>query len=192
MRNKLRLSSAATLLMLSFVLAGCSCEKKQVINYSQERASVQLVSKEQLSSILPQLSGWTTREADASTTQSNRKVSRAAVAYEKTVEEQTSTLNLEVIDAINDRSVFDPLAVMAHSDPNAEIGHKRGIEVQGYHGIEVWNVKDVSVVLALVVEDRFLVRLNGKHVSEAVVREWIQATDLKKLASLANSAAAEK
>lgn len=191
MRNKLRVYSAATLLMLSFSLAGCSCEKKKVTN-SQERAPRQLVSKEQLSSIFPQLSGWTTREADASTSQSHRNVSRAAVAYEKTVEEQTSTVSLEVIDAINDRSVFDPLAVMAHSDPNAESGHKRGVEVQGYHGIEVWNVKDVSVVLALVVEDRFLVRLNGKHVPEAAVKEWIQATDLKKLALLASSAIVEK
>jgi hypothetical protein len=179
----------AAFLLLSINLLA-ACNRKEKPNYSGPQSQPgKLVSHEKLVELLPKLAGWERVKPQGAITK-NEKIERsqATANYEKKVGEQTWTVKLELIDANNDPSVFSPLAIMAHSGSDDVAGHKRGVEFQGFHGIEAWQIKDESVVLALVVDGRFFVRLNGSHVPEATIVEWINAVDLKKLAELGKAA----
>ena len=171
-------------LPLFFLLSGCKCAEKTRAPEPAPKLE-KLVAHEQLAALLPKLQGWEGgKPLSAISKRGQNEVSQASASYEKKVEEQTQTVTIELIDAEHDPSVFAPLAIMVHSGEGAESGHKRGIEIQGFHGIEEWQVETQSVLLALVVGNRFLVRLSGSHVPEATVKEWMNAIDLKKLASL--------
>lgn len=145
-----------------------------------------LVPHDTLVRYLPSFDGWRRSDPRGKTvTGGDHAMSEASVTYESKIGDVVRTAKIQIIDAEQDPTLFGPLSVMVHSESDVIAGHKKSVEVQGFHGIEQWQVETSSVILALVVKNRFLVRLEAINVPEQVVQKMIRAIDMKKLASLA-------
>ncbi len=149
-----------------------------------ERQPVQPVPHEQLLELFPNVEGWERSTESKASKAEGHDISLASAQYDGAAGEQPSTLKLEIIDGSYVSSVYAPFAVMSHSGGATDV-HKRTIKLDGHPGIEDWNTQTGSVSVAVLVARRFVVTLRGSHVSPQAVKQFLNAIDVKKLASWA-------
>jgi hypothetical protein len=64
-------------------------------------------------------------------------------------------------------------------------GHSKGLKLGGQPAFEEWKKKQERLTLTVLIEDRFLVTLEGRQVQEDEARNWIDDLPLEKLATWA-------
>lgn len=176
----------SSLLLLAAVLPACGLfggkKKPQGRPGSQP---VEPVPYEKLVELLPQLEGFRAEPARGKKSAVGKDaVSVASTSYEKNADDETSTIQLEILDGAYISSVYSPFAVMAHSQgPGVDV-HKIPISIDGNPGMEEWEPESSSVTVLLLVARRFVVTLRGSHISPETVKASLHAIDLKKLAAL--------
>lgn len=179
-------------LLLALALPACGFFER-LFGGEEEKPAYQTlagepVPDEKLRELLPKMDGWQAQAPQSKTSSIGpQKVSQASASYEQTVGEKTQTVSLEILDGNNVSSIYAPFAVMAHSQGDKLDVHKMRIEIDGYPGMEEWKPEAGTVKVLLLVGRRFVVTLNGRNLTPALVRQTIQAIDLKKLAALAEA-----
>lgn len=144
---------------------------------------VTAVAHEALVAALPDAVADWTRNTPESTlnTSGTYQMARATVTFEKTVGDERGVMTIEIVDGLHVPSVKSRLALMMHG---ADDVHRMALQVAGYHGVQHWQPEKHAVGAHLVVANRFLVTLTGRHVSQDEFRRAVDGVDVRALESL--------
>lgn len=95
-------------------------------------------------------------------------------------------LRITITDATSSAAGVAGLApwVKGDVDNKGDHGYERTAEIEGYKGYESYTRDDQSGQVSVVVNNRFIVSVDGERVSEGEPGRALKTIDLKKLASL--------
>ncbi len=101
-------------------------------------------------------------------------------------EEGNKSLQISVIDAGGSALVLAGLAMWADMDMSKESdeGYERTTKIDGYKAFEQYNNRDQSGQVSVLVEDRFIVNVEGDNISDKDLKRAMDKLDLKKLARM--------
>jgi hypothetical protein len=92
------------------------------------------------------------------------------------------TVSLQILDGNHVPSAYAPLALISHSAGEADV-HKMQIKIGRHTGIQQWKPETGKVHVLMLIARRFMITLNGEHVSPQTVKQYLKAIDLDELAS---------
>ncbi len=149
------------------------------------RKPVDPVKFDVLVALLPEPEGWTASEAKGATTaMAEWKVSNAERRYEKGEGDARQTIKVEIMDGGFVPMVYAPFTMMTAFSHESTEGHSKGITIDGQPAFEEWKKKSNDAKVVALVNDRFLVTVDGDNVDTETVREWMAKIDLKKVAAV--------
>lgn len=101
-------------------------------------------------------------------------------------EEGNKSLQISVIDAGGSALVLAGLAMWADMDMSQESdeGYERTTKIEGYKAFEQYNNRDQSGQVSVLIEDRFIVNVEGDNISDKDLKRAMDKLDLKKLARM--------
>lgn len=113
---------------------------------------------------------------------SNKDVVSASAEYKST----EKMLHITITDAASSAMGVSGLApwMKGDLDNKWQGGYERTADFDGYKGYESYDRGDQSGQVSVLVNNRFIVSVNGEKVAEGETREALKIIDLKKLASL--------
>jgi len=151
----------------------------------ENRKPVDPVKFDVLVALLPAPEGWTASEAKgATTTMAEWKISNAERRYEKGEGEARQSITIEIMDGGYVSMVYAPFTMMSMVSHESTEGHSKGITIDGQPAFEEWKKKANDAKVVALVNDRFLVTVDGDNVDPETVRNWVGLVDLKKVAAL--------
>ena len=151
----------------------------------EKRKPVDPVKYDLMLPLLPAPDGWTAHEAKGETAAMGEwKISTVSRRYEKGEGEARQNMKIEIIDGSYVPMIYMPFTAMTSFATESTEGHKKGVTIDGFPAFEEWTKKSKEAKLTALVEDRFLVTVDGDNVDPETVREWIGLVDLKKVAEL--------
>lgn len=92
-------------------------------------------------------------------------------------------VTISIVDGRYVAEAYAPFAVLMHYRGEMAEPHKRAIQLAGHPGIEQWTPETGSVSVLLLVGQRFIVTLDGKHLTPPEVKAWLNAVDVGQLGS---------
>lgn len=151
----------------------------------EKRKPVEPVKFDTLIPLLPEPKGWTAGEATGATTAMGEwKISNASRTYENGEGDARRRIKVEIVDGSYVPMVYAPFTMMTSFSHESTDGYTKGITIDGYPALEEWKKKSKDAKVVALVNDRFLVTIDGDNVEPEVVREWAGLVDLKKVAAL--------
>lgn len=113
---------------------------------------------------------------------SDKDVVSASAAYKGT----EKMIHITITDAASSATGVSGLAPWMKGDLNNkwDQGYERTADFDGYKGYESYDRQDQSGQASVLVNNRFIISVNGEKVAEGETREALKAVDLKKLAGL--------
>lgn len=101
-------------------------------------------------------------------------------------EEGNKSLQISVVDAGGSALALAGLAMWANMDMSSESddGYERTTKINGYKAFEQYDNKNESGQISVLIEDRFIVNVEGDNISAKDLKRAMDKLDLKKLARL--------
>jgi hypothetical protein len=176
-------------------VAAAQTEVEQSILEANEGKVVTAVDFRQLKALLPQtLAGLECVDTSGERMQMmGADMAMARAQYEKNGDSDTN-IEIEITDMGNLSGFMRDGMVAWHGQSfNNETanGHVKTTEYQGYKGIEELDRARHFAMLQLYVAGRFLVSIEGEHVSMEAVQDAVDRIDLKQLKALAAASVTE-
>lgn len=151
----------------------------------ENRKPVEPVKFDVLLPLLPSPDGWKGDEAKGSTSAMGEfKVTTVSRSYEKSEGGAHSRVRIEIVDGGYVPFVYAGFTMMSQFSHESTEGHSKGIEVDGFPAVEEWKKKQKDAKITALVNDRFLVTVDGDNVDPEVVRDFVAKVDLKKVGAL--------
>lgn len=141
------------------------------------------VSFRDLQAVLPTVSGWERESPTGERMTQPFSFSQASVTFRK----GEARVEQKIMDSGFNQVLFAPFAMFMATgyEKETQDGFERSVSVAGHPGWERWDKSAKSGELNVVVNKRFLVQIEGNDIDDvSVLRTVLDATDLKKLASL--------
>jgi hypothetical protein len=141
------------------------------------------VSFRELQTVMADISGWERTNPTGERMTSPFSFSQASVTYKK----GDVTVEQKIMDSGFNQLLFAPFTMfmVAGYEKETQDGFERSVNIDGNPGWEKWDKGNRSGELAVVVNKRFLVQVEGNRVDDVkTLREILDRTDLKKLAAL--------
>jgi hypothetical protein len=141
------------------------------------------ISFKELQTVLPTISGWERSTPTGERMTMPVSFSQAEVRFTKGEAQITE----KIIDSAFNQLLVAPFAMFltAGYEKETESGYEKSIKLANYPGWEKWDRQDKDGEMSVVVNKRFIVQVDGNNIDDpAALRAVIEATDLKKLASL--------
>lgn len=149
------------------------------------RKPVDPVKFDALVALLPEPDGWKASEAKGATTaMAEWKISNAERRYEKGEGDAHQSIKIEIMDGGFVPMVYAPFTMMSMVSHESTEGHSKGITIDGQPAIEEFKKKSNDSKVIALVNDRFLVTVDGDNVDPETIRNWVGIIDLKKVAAL--------
>lgn len=169
-------------------LAEAGKEMQKKAEEMKNRKPVDPIDYQALVKLLPKVEGWeSAKDPQAETTSMGEfKISNATQRYEKKTESGRSTMKVSIVDGSYVPMVYAPFTMMSKFSREGTDGHSKGLEVEGFPAFEEWKKKQESVTLSILVQDRFLVTIEGRSVPADEARTWASKIPLRKLGEWAN------
>lgn len=150
-----------------------------------DRKPVDPVKFDVLIPLLPEPEGWKATEAKGETTAMGEwKISTASRRYEKGEGDQMQRIKIDIVDGGYVAMVYAPFTMMQGFSHESTEGHSKGITIDGQPAIEEWKKKSNDAKVTALVNDRFLVTVDGDNVDTETIRNWVGLVDLEKVAAL--------
>ena len=142
------------------------------------------ISFRELMSVFPEhLSGWERSKPTGERMSSPVNFSQAGVEFTK----GDARLDLKITDSALNQMLIAPIAMMLTSGYEKETanGYEKSTKVGGFPGWEKWNGAGKNGELTAIVNQRFIVQVEGRNIDDPkVMHDLIAATGLNKLAEL--------
>ncbi len=148
-----------------------------------QRKVVEPVSFRELEAALGDISGWKKGRPTGERMTSPVTYSEAKVTYTN----GDAELDAQISDSAFNQLILAPAAMMLNSgyEKETDSGYEKATKIDGNPALEKWNGEDKSGELTVLVNNRFIVQLEGRNLRDAgVLHSAAGAIDLKKLASL--------
>lgn len=135
--------------------------------------------------LLPEPDGWKAGDAKGETTSMGEwKISTASRRYEKGEGDAQQRIKIDIVDGGFVPLVYAPFTMMQSFSHESTEGHSKGITIDGQPAIEEWKKKSNDSKVTVLVNDRFLVTVDGDNMDTEAVRTWVGMVDLKKIAAI--------
>lgn len=112
------------------------------------------------------------------------KISTASQSYVKGEGEERQRIKIDIVDGGFVPMVYAPFTMMQGFSRESTDGWSKGITIDGQPAIEEWQKKSKDAKVTTLVNDRFLVTIDGDNVDPDTVKNWVGIVDLKKVAAL--------
>ncbi len=146
-------------------------------------AHVELVSFRELYTVLPDLDGWEKGKPTGEKMNAPIAISQAEVIYTK----GDARVTVKVVDSGFSQLFFMPYAMMmaAGYEKETSDGFEKSTTIGTYPGFEKWDEPSKHGELAVTVNKRFFVNLEGDNIKDnAVLHELMSKMDLGKLTGM--------
>jgi hypothetical protein len=94
-------------------------------------------------------------------------------------------MKVSIVDGSYVPMVYAPFAMMSKFSKEGPDGYSKGLKIDGQPAFEEWKKKSRSSTVTILIEDRFLITLEGRKVDEKTARTWASEIPVKKLAKWA-------
>jgi hypothetical protein len=172
-------------------LAQVSKAGKELAEKAEEMKNhepVDPVKFDKLAALLPSPEGWDADEAKGATQQMGEfKISNASRRYTKGATKPKEEIQVNVLDGSYVPMVYAPFTMMTKFAQESTDGYARGIEIDGHPAFEEWKKSSNRAKVIVLIDDRFLLTVQGHHVSPEEVRNWVGLVGTKKVAAVAES-----
>jgi hypothetical protein len=141
------------------------------------------VSFRDLQALFPALDGWEKSKPTGEKMTSPFKYSSAETTYTK----GDSNIQLKVADSGFNQLLFAPFAILMQAgyEKETESGYEKSTKIGNQPAYEKWNSEEKSGELTTVINKRFLLSVEGRHLDDIkALHEVVTHIDLAKLASL--------
>jgi hypothetical protein len=146
-------------------------------------APVELVSFRELYTVLPDLDGWEKGKPTGEKMNAPIAISQAEVIYTK----GDARVTVKVVDSGFSQLFFMPYAMMmaAGYEKETSDGFEKSTMIGTYPGFEKWDEPSKHGELAVTVNKRFFVNIEGDNIKDnAVLHELMSKIDLGKLTGM--------
>jgi len=132
--------------------------------------SVEPVSFKELIDYLPQVpQGWQALEPEGETNSfgsySISQVSRAYTQKDKKME-------VSIFDWAFNSALYTPFILSTEFSQESTTGYNKGIKIDNMPGREEYTYRQKKGSLSLLVNSRFIVRIEGENIEDSELREW--------------------
>jgi hypothetical protein len=186
--RSLRILTPALVMLVTIACSGSSADPaagSSAASTGASASSFKAVPHDKLAEVLPTLPGWTREKAPTGDTDSASNVSRVQVNYQQ--DGGTGGISVEIMDVASNQHMLAPLKELLKVSGTRETasGTQKVITVGGNVATEEWAPQEKNGNVSVLVADRFAVNINGSTVENVgVMHKFVEAIDLKKLASL--------
>lgn len=149
----------------------------------QNQPPVEPVSFRELQEVLPAMDGWEMDKPTGEKMTSPVPFSKSEATYRK----DDASVQVEVMDSGFNQMLIAPALMMlaAGYERETESGFERGTKVGEFPAFEKWNSEDKDGELNIVVNKRFIVKVDGNNIADPkVLHEFARAAKLAKLSGL--------
>ncbi len=168
------------LILTATATALSAAEKKKSTPRS---ASAKVVPFERLQTFLPDMAGWKRGEIRGETVIEETSISRVQVNYDN----GESSLSFELMDTGMDKNLLAELKDMIKPGYSEKQGgtYIKATTVAGHPATEEWTKEARNGYISVLAGGRFVLKVTGSGVTNVeVIRQAVEAVDLKKLAAL--------
>jgi len=146
------------------------------------RESVKPVSFRELINYLPQVpQGWQALEPEGETNSfGSYGISQASQVYTQ----GNKKMEVSIFDWALNSALYTPFLLSTEFSQESTAGYNKGIKINDMPGREEYTYRDKKGSLNLLVNNRFLVRIDGKNIEDLELREWWQLMDYKSLTEI--------
>jgi len=143
------------------------------------RESVEPVSFKELLDYLPQApQGWQALEPEGETNSfGSYSVSQVSRAYTQ----GSKKMAVSIFDWAFNSALYTPFLLSTEFSQESTAGYNKGIKINDMPGREEYTYSRKQGSLNLLVNSRFLVRIEGKNIEDLELREWWQKIDSQSL-----------
>jgi hypothetical protein len=144
--------------------------------------NVEVVDFKALQSVLPTFDGWEREEPKGESMTAPFKFSQAETAYTK----DDARIELKVVDTAMARMMTLPYQMFLATgySKQSSTGYEKATKIAGQPGWEKWDSESKRAEVGLVVNQRFLVTVEGSNTDTKTVQALIGKIDMGKLAGL--------
>ena len=141
--------------------------------HTETRESVEPISFTELMEYLPEApSGWTAQEAQGETSSfGNYSISQVSRSYIR----DTQKMEVSIFDWAFNSALYKPFLLSTEFSQESTSGYNKGIKIDDMPGREEYSYQSKKGSLNLLVDSRFLVRINGRNIEESELRQWWQS-----------------
>jgi hypothetical protein len=141
------------------------------------------VSFRDLQTMLPDISGWEKGKPTGERMTSPVTYAEASVTYRK----GDAQIDEKIVDSAFNQLLVAPFTMFLTMgyEKETENGYEKALKVGDFPGWEKWNSASKDGELNAVVNKRFIVQIEGRHIDDPkVLHAAMNQTDLRKLAAL--------
>lgn len=146
------------------------------------RDSVKPVSFKELMAYLPQTPrGWQALEPEGETSSfGSYSISQVSQAYTQ----GDKKMEVSIFDWAFNSALYTPFLLSTEFSQSSTSGYNKGIKIDDMPGREEYTYRDQEGSLNLLVNSRFLVRIEGENIEDVELREWWQRLDSQSLTQI--------
>jgi hypothetical protein len=145
--------------------------------------SVEPVSFRDLEALFPTLDGWEKSKPTGEKMTAPFRYSNAEITYTK----GDSRIELKLADSGFNQLFFAPFALLMQAgyEKETQDGYEKSTMIGGQPGYEKWNTEEKSGELTAMINKRFLMSLEGRHLDDIkTLHNVVTKIDLAKLAAM--------
>ncbi|MEL6927596.1 MAG: hypothetical protein AAFO95_03050 [Cyanobacteria bacterium J06600_6] len=146
------------------------------------REPVQPVSFKELLDYLPQTpQGWDALEPEGETNSfGDYSISQVSRAYTQ----DNKKMEVSIFDWAFNSALYTPFILSTEFSQESTTGYNKGIKINDMPGREEYTYQNKKGSLNLLVNSRFLVRIEGQNIEDRELREWWQRLDSNSLSKI--------
>lgn len=156
---------------------------KQINNIEiANRDPVEPISFRELIDSFPQApEGWQALEPEGETNSfGSYSISQASRAYTR----GNKTMEVSIFDWAFNSALYTPFILSTEFSQESTAGYNKGIKIDDMPGREEYSYISKEGSLNLLVDNRFLVRIDGNNIEDSELRKWWQLMDYQSLTKI--------
>lgn len=156
---------------------------KQISNSEiANRNAVEPISFRELIDSLPQApAGWQALEPEGET---NSFGSYSISQVSRTYTQGNKKMEVSIFDWAFNSALSTPFLLSTEFSQESTAGYNKGIKIDDMPGREEYSYTSKAGSLNLLVDNRFLVRIDGSNIEDSELREWWQLMDDRSLTNI--------
>ena len=164
--------------MRKVIEIGKQIDNGQIAN----RDAVEPISFRELIDYLPQApEGWQALEPEGETNSfGSYSISQVSRAYTQ----GNKKMEVSIFDWAVNSALYTPFILSTEFSQESTAGYNKGIKIDDMPGREEYSYRSKEGSLNLLVDSRFLVRINGNNIEDSELRTWWQLMDYQSLTKI--------
>ena len=149
--------------------------KDRVITISNSEPGKPISLRELLEYLPNPPRGWSAKDPEGET---NSFGSYSVSQVSQTYTNKNKKMKVSIFDWAFNSALYMPFLLSTEFSQESTVGYNKGIKIGDMPGREEYNYQSRRGSLNLLVDSRFLVRIDGRNIEDKELREWWSQMDL--------------